>query len=42
MARLDGRLHLMDLELIEPVLYFGLEPETPRRLVAATLTRLGA
>jgi glutathione synthase/RimK-type ligase-like ATP-grasp enzyme len=42
MARLDGRLHLMELELSEPVLFFGLEPDAPRRLVAATLTRLGA
>jgi hypothetical protein len=32
----------MELELIEPVLFFGLEPDAPRRLVAATLTRLGA
>jgi glutathione synthase/RimK-type ligase-like ATP-grasp enzyme len=42
MARLEGRLHLMELELIEPVLFFGLEPDAPRRLVAATLARLGA
>jgi glutathione synthase/RimK-type ligase-like ATP-grasp enzyme len=42
MARLDGRLLLMELELIEPVLFFGLEPDAPRRLVDATLARLSA
>lgn len=42
MARLEGRLHLMELELIEPVLFFGLEPDAPRRLAAAALARLGA
>lgn len=40
MARLDGRLHLMELELIEPVLFLGLAPEASGRLVAATLDRL--
>jgi glutathione synthase/RimK-type ligase-like ATP-grasp enzyme len=42
LARLDGRLHLMELELIEPVLFLELEPEAARRLVAATLARLRA
>lgn len=42
MARFEGRLHVMELELIEPVLYFGVEPEAAARLVAATLARLGA
>jgi len=40
MVRHEGRLHLMELELIEPVLFFGLAPDAPRRLVEATLARL--
>jgi hypothetical protein len=31
----------MELELIEPVLFFGLVPEAIPRLVAATLGRAG-
>ena len=40
LARVDGRLAVMELELIEPMLYFNLAPDGVGRLVAATLARL--
>ncbi len=40
-VRIDGRLAVMELELIEPVLYFHFAPEGAGRLAAATLARLG-
>jgi glutathione synthase/RimK-type ligase-like ATP-grasp enzyme len=42
LVRVDGRLVVMEVELVEPVLFFGLAPEAVGRLVDATLTRTGA
>jgi len=39
-VRLDGRLALMELELIEPMLYFDKAPHSARRLARATAARL--
>ncbi len=46
-ARVDcvpqgGELHLMELELVEPELFFRLEPEAAGRFAEALLRRLGA
>lgn len=40
LARLDGHLVVMELELIEPVLSFDLKPEAASRLADALLARL--
>ena len=40
LARLNGRLVVMELELIEPVLSFDLKPEAASRLADALLARL--
>ena len=37
LVRIDGRLSIMELELIEPLLYFHLAPNTVGKLVDATL-----
>lgn len=44
-ARVDGvvhagHLHLMELELVEPELFFRLDPESPRRFAEALVDRL--
>ena len=39
-VRLDGRLAVLELELIEPMLYFDLAPGSAGRLADATLARL--
>jgi glutathione synthase/RimK-type ligase-like ATP-grasp enzyme len=36
----DGRLAVVEVELIEPILYFRLVPDSIRRLVSATMERL--
>lgn len=41
LVRVDGRLAVMELELVEPMLYFNLAPEGVGQLVDATLARLG-
>jgi glutathione synthase/RimK-type ligase-like ATP-grasp enzyme len=41
LVRLDGRLAVMELELVEPVLYFNLAPRGVGRLVNAALSRAG-
>lgn len=41
LVRLDGRLVVMELELIEPILYFNLAPRGVGRLVSAALSRAG-
>lgn len=40
LVRLDGRLAVMELEFIEPILSFDLVPEAAGRLAVATLARL--
>jgi glutathione synthase/RimK-type ligase-like ATP-grasp enzyme len=40
LVRVDGHLAVMELELIEPVLYFDFAPEGAGRLAAAALDRL--
>ena len=40
MRGLDGELALMELELIEPILYFNLVPEAIEPLVSALARRL--
>ena len=42
LVRVEGRLAVMELELIEPVLYFSFAPEGAGKLATATLARLGA
>ncbi len=39
LVRIEGRLAVMELELIEPMLYFNLALEGVGRLVDATLAR---
>jgi glutathione synthase/RimK-type ligase-like ATP-grasp enzyme len=39
LVRVDGRLVVMELELIEPILYFSLAPERVDRLAAALIAR---
>lgn len=39
-VRVDGRLAVLELELIEPMLYLGLVPGSAERLAAATIERL--
>ena len=39
-VRVDGRLTVLELELIEPMLYFGLAPGSAERFADATLTRI--
>lgn len=41
LVRLDGRLVVMELELIEPMLYFELAPSAAGQLMNATLSRVG-
>ena len=41
-VRVDGRLAVLELELIEPMLYFDLAPGSAGRLADATLARLTA
>lgn len=41
LRRSDGRLALIEVELIEPDLYTHIEPEAPARLAAALRDRLG-
>jgi len=41
LVRVNGRLAVMELELVEPMLYFNLVPEGVGTLVDATLARLG-
>jgi len=36
----DGIDRVMELELIDPELYFRFDPESPRRLAAALFRRL--
>lgn len=36
----EGRLHLMELELVEPELFFRVDPQAPTRFVDALLTKL--
>ncbi len=40
-VRFDGRLAVLELELIEPMLYLGLAPGSAGRLADATVARLG-
>src|SRR5215218_2590983 len=40
-VRVDGRLAVLELELVEPMLYFDLAPGSAGRLADATLARLG-
>ena len=40
-VRVNGRLAVLELELIEPMLYFHLAPGSAGRLADATITRLG-
>ena len=42
LVRIDGLLSVMELELIEPMLYFHLAPHAPQRLAEALLSRLEA
>ena len=42
LVRVDGRLSVMELELIEPILHFDFAPEGAGRLAAAALARLPA
>lgn len=39
LVRVDGRLAVLELELIEPMLYLGIEPRAADRLAAAILRR---
>lgn len=39
-VRVDGRLSVLELELIEPMLYFDLAPGSAERLADATIARL--
>ncbi len=39
-VRVDGRLAVLELELIEPMLYFDLAPGSAGRLADATIARL--
>ena len=39
LVRIDGRFAIMELELIEPILYFSLSARGPDRLVSATIAR---
>ncbi|MEF3404204.1 ATP-grasp domain-containing protein [Agromyces sp. CCNWLW203] len=41
-VRVDGRLAVLELELVEPMLYFRLAPGSAARFVDATLTRLAS
>lgn len=41
LVRVAGRLAIIELELIEPILYFNVIPEAIDRLVGATLRSLG-
>lgn len=41
LVRVDGTLAVMELELIEPILYFSLAPERVDRLAAAVIARAG-
>jgi glutathione synthase/RimK-type ligase-like ATP-grasp enzyme len=41
LVRIDGRLAVMELELIEPILYFNLAPHGVGQLVDSSLSRLG-
>jgi glutathione synthase/RimK-type ligase-like ATP-grasp enzyme len=41
-VRFDGRLSVLELEVIEPMLYFDLAPGSAGRFADATLTRLGS
>ncbi|MGD2115511.1 MAG: hypothetical protein PVG07_10685 [Acidobacteriota bacterium] len=41
-VRCGGRFLLMELELIEPSLYFPFDPESPRRFAEATVRRVDA
>jgi len=40
LVRIDGRLSIMELELIEPMLYFHLAPHAPKKLAEALLSNL--
>lgn len=40
LVRMDGRLAVMELELVEPILYFNLAPRGISRLVSATVSRV--
>jgi glutathione synthase/RimK-type ligase-like ATP-grasp enzyme len=42
LVRIDGRLAVMELELIEPILYFDHAPGRVDRLAAATIARASA
>ncbi len=42
LVRINGRLAVMELELIEPILYFNLAPEGVDKLADAVMARLGA
>jgi glutathione synthase/RimK-type ligase-like ATP-grasp enzyme len=39
LVRVDGRLAIMELELIEPILYFSLAPQVVGRLASAALSK---
>ena len=39
-VRFEGRLAVLELELIEPMLYLGLAPGSAERLAHATIARL--
>jgi len=41
-VRFAGRLAVLELELIEPMLYLGLAPGSAGRLAEATIARLGS
>ena len=41
LVRMDGHLAVLELELIEPILYFNLAPQGVGSLISATLSRLG-
>lgn len=42
LVRIDGRLAVMEVELIEPVLYYAMAPEKVEMLVSATLARFSS
>ena len=42
LVRINGRLAVMELELIEPILYFNLAPEGVGKLADAVMARLDA
>ena len=41
LVRIDDQLAIMELELVEPILYFNLAPGSVDQLVSATISRLG-